>query len=327
MGQRPRRGCRDRPLQRLAGRRSDPQGEAGLCGHAARRTSTTRPGRTRTRACRHRRSSGRSSSTTSRGTAGTTSATRARRPLRDGVRGGMGASTGTSSAPTREASTSARSGSPSWGLSHDRTAGRSRRRAREGTRLAARRRARRRALDLQRDLLRQRALRSGDPRLPARRLRPPRHGLTTCPGERLFTQLPAIARRVAALGLPKLYPLGDARAAGRHSAHCSTVVRASLDGVGDRRRRRRAGPGRGTGAAVDWTWAPGTPIPAGARWRIESPGATPAEGASSPPLRLPLRLAEAKALPATISPNGDGQSDATTVSFTLSADANVTVSG
>ena len=30
-------------------------------------------------------------------------------------------------------------------------------------------------------------------------------GLTTCPGERLYAQLPALARRVAALGLPKLY--------------------------------------------------------------------------------------------------------------------------
>ncbi len=71
-------------------------------------------------------------------------------------------------------------------------------------------------------------------------------GLTTCPGERLYAQLPAIARRVAALGLPKLYsPSATPEHAGRHPAHCSTVVRASLDGGRDRRRRRRARPRRG----------------------------------------------------------------------------------
>ena len=113
-------------------------------------------------------------------------------------------------------------------------------------------------------------------------------GLTTCPGERLYTQLPAIARRVAALGLPKLYspsatsePLGGIRLTARLSSALpwSAVV---TDGAGV-----ELGRGEGTGAAVDWTWAPGTPIPAGARWRIESPGATPAEGVLAPPLRRP----------------------------------------
>ncbi len=152
-------------------------------------------------------------------------------------------------------------------------------------------------------------------------------GLTTCPGERLYTQLPGIARRVAALGLPKLYspsatsdPLGGIRLTARLSSALpwSAVV---TDGAG-----AELGRGAGTGVAVDWTWAPGTPIPANARWRIESPGATPAEGVlAATATATALRLAEVKAVPATISPNGDGQSDATTVSFTLSADANVTV--
>ena len=39
-----------------------------------------------------------------------------------------------------------------------------------------------------------------------------------------------------------------------------------------------------------------------------------------------LQLTGATASPATISPNGDGQADSTTVSYTLTANANVTVS-
>ena len=38
------------------------------------------------------------------------------------------------------------------------------------------------------------------------------------------------------------------------------------------------GRGEGTGAAVDWTWLPDGPVPAGTQWQIETPGATAAEG-------------------------------------------------
>ena len=82
--------------------------------------------------------------------------------------------------------------------------------------------------------------------------------------------------------------------------------------------------GEGTGSTIDWTWLPVEPVPAGSRWRIEAPGATPAEGALSA-TSTALRLAAAAAVPAAISPNGDGQGDTATVSFTLSADANVAV--
>jgi flagellar hook assembly protein FlgD len=152
-------------------------------------------------------------------------------------------------------------------------------------------------------------------------------GATTCPGERLFARLPDIARRVAASGLPKLYApsaavdeSGGVRFRGRVSASLPwTVVVTDAAGL-------ELGRGSGTGTGVDWTWRPTAPVPAGAQWRIEVPGATAAQGALAGSATTTLQLTGAAASPATISPNGDGQADAATISFTLTVDANVTVS-
>jgi flagellar hook assembly protein FlgD len=57
---------------------------------------------------------------------------------------------------------------------------------------------------------------------------------------------------------------------------------------------------------------------------MESPGATPASGVLAA-TSTALQLTAATAVPAAVSPNGDGQADTATVSFTLSADANVAV--
>jgi hypothetical protein len=150
-------------------------------------------------------------------------------------------------------------------------------------------------------------------------------GLTTCPGERLYAQLPAIARRVAALGLPKLYAPSvttDESGGMRFTARISSALPWTVivaDSAGAELAR-----GEGTGPLVDWTWLPSAPVPAGARWTIEAPGATPAEGALSGSA-TDLRLTGATVVPTTISPNGDGQGDTATVSFDLSAAANVAV--
>ncbi len=141
----------------------------------------------------------------------------------------------------------------------------------------------------------------------------------------MYAQLPTIARRVATLGLPKLYaPSATADESGgiRFTARLSSALPWAAivtDAAGV-----ELGRGEGTGTTIDWTWLPAGPVPAGSRWRIESPGATPAEGVLSA-TSTALRLAGAAAAPATISPNGDGQADTATVSFTLSADANVAV--
>src|SRR6186997_690628 len=137
-------------------------------------------------------------------------------------------------------------------------------------------------------------------------------GLTTCPGQRLYDLIPTIAKRVAALGLPKLYaPSAAADESGgvRFAARLSSGLPWSVVV---------------TGAAVVWTWAPSGPVPAGTQWRIETPGATPAAGVLAAPTTA-LQLSGASAAPSSISPNGDGQADTATVSFTLSADANVAV--
>ena len=153
--------------------------------------------------------------------------------------------------------------------------------------------------------------------------------LTTCPGERLYSQLPALAKRVAALGLPKIYaPAATADEAGgtRLTAKLSSALPWSavvLDASGV-----ELGRGQGTGVRVDWTWLPQGPIAAGTRWRVQTRGATPAEGtfaATAPATTMALQLTGATASPATISPNGDGQADTTTIGFTLTANANVTV--
>jgi hypothetical protein len=149
-------------------------------------------------------------------------------------------------------------------------------------------------------------------------------GLTECPGQRLYALLPAIARRVAALGLPKLYaPLAAPDESGgiRFTAELSSQLawRVTVtDGAG-----AELGTGSGTGASVDWTWLPAGPIPPGARWRIEAPGATPAVGTLGTQATTELQIAASGTGPVTVSPNGDGQNDTAEIGFTLSADANV----
>ena len=104
-------------------------------------------------------------------------------------------------------------------------------------------------------------------------------GLTTCPGERLYALIPELAKRVATLGLPKIYaPLATSDETGgtRFTAQLSgslpwSVTVKDPGGV-------ELGRGEGTGPSVDWSWLPTLPVPAGARWRIETPGATPVEG-------------------------------------------------
>ncbi len=151
-------------------------------------------------------------------------------------------------------------------------------------------------------------------------------GLTTCPGQRLYDMIPTIARRVAALGLPKLYApsvTADESGGTRFTARVSsalpwTVTVTDATGV-------ELGRGEGTGPAVDWTWQPAVPVPAGARWRIETPGATAAEGVLAGTAASALALTGARADPAAITPNGDGQADTTTISYTLGLNANVAV--
>ena len=149
-------------------------------------------------------------------------------------------------------------------------------------------------------------------------------GLTECPGQRLYELLPSIAKRVAALGLPKLYaPLAAPDEAGgiRFTARLSSALawRVTVTDTSG----AELGSGIGTSTNVDWTWRPSGPIPSGARWRIDAPGATAAIGTLGTRATTALQISTAGAEPVTLTPNGDGQGDTVDVGFTLTADANV----
>jgi hypothetical protein len=149
-------------------------------------------------------------------------------------------------------------------------------------------------------------------------------GLTECPGQRLYATLPEIAKRVSALGLPKLYaPLAAPDEGGgiRFTARLSSALawRVTVTDASG----AELGEGTGTSTDVDWTWLPAGPIPAGARWRLEAPGATPAVGTFGTQATTALEITPALSTPVTLSPNGDGQGDTAEVGFRLTADANV----
>jgi N-acetylmuramoyl-L-alanine amidase-like protein/flagellar hook capping protein FlgD len=156
-------------------------------------------------------------------------------------------------------------------------------------------------------------------------------GYTSCPGTRLYAQLPDIARQAAATGLPKLYAPsavgalgGPVKFAARLSAPAAwTVTVKSFTGA-------VVATGRGTGSAVAWTWSSAGAIPGSYSWTIEAgPDTRPASGtigqavASPPP--PPGLLAGLTLAPQVISPDGDGIADALTISYALAARASVTV--
>ena len=150
-------------------------------------------------------------------------------------------------------------------------------------------------------------------------------GPTTCPGNALYAQLPAIARRVAARGLPKLYePLVTGRPGGlvRFTARLSSALPWTVrvtDPAG-----APVASGIGAGANVDWTWDATFAAPTGYSYSIEA-GADvrPATGVVGQ-AATSLSMTGVQAKPATFTPNGDSQADSTLISYTLSLASTVT---
>jgi len=150
-------------------------------------------------------------------------------------------------------------------------------------------------------------------------------GFTTCPGAAFYAQLRAIAQAISAVGLPKLYApsvRGDLGGQVRFRAHLSealpwTVTVADAEGT-------VIGTGAGTSTDIDWTWDAATVARAQYTWTINA-GETvrPASGTiGTKPVALAIRAPSAK--PRTITPNGDGQTDSSTIAYTLTAPATVT---
>ncbi len=150
-------------------------------------------------------------------------------------------------------------------------------------------------------------------------------GPTSCPGNALDAQLPALARKAASLGLPKLYeplvsgtPGGLVRFTARLSSARPWTVRV-LDTAGS-----AVASGTGEGANVDWTWDATFAAPTGYTYSIEA-GADvrPAVGTIGQ-VATSLTMTGAQAKPATFTPNGDSQADSTVISYTLSLASTVT---
>ena len=150
-------------------------------------------------------------------------------------------------------------------------------------------------------------------------------GFTSCPGSVVYSQLNLLGRAVSVTGLPKLYApaatpaAGRIRFTGRLSSSIPWTVTVT-DPVGT-----QVATGGGFGPRVDWTWdARG--VPAGRySWAIRA-GTTlrPATGTLLAGGGAALTLSSVSASPTTVSPNGDGFADSTTIRYTLGAPATVT---
>ena len=150
-------------------------------------------------------------------------------------------------------------------------------------------------------------------------------GFTTCPGAALYSQLGALARQAASAGLPKLYEPTVRGALGgqvRFQGHLSGVLPWTVtvsDAAGT-----IVATGAGTSQDIDWTWDAATAAPGLYNWTMGAGDVVRAATGTVGAKPVLLTLRSASALPKTVTPNGDGQTDASLISYTLSAPATVT---
>jgi N-acetylmuramoyl-L-alanine amidase len=150
-------------------------------------------------------------------------------------------------------------------------------------------------------------------------------GFTSCPGSVVYSQLDLLARAVSLTGLPKLYAPaatlsgGRVRFTGRLTAPIPWTVNVT-DPLGT-----QVAAGGGFGPRVDWTWDARVAPAARYTWAIRAgPTLRPAIGSVSAGGGAGLTLSAVSAQPATVSPNGDGVGDTTTIRYTLGAPSTVT---
>ncbi len=160
-------------------------------------------------------------------------------------------------------------------------------------------------------------------------------GFTSCPGDALYRKLNALGGSVSVAGLPKLYAPAAAGSVGqriRFTARLSAAipwtvtVRDSAGAVVAR--------GSGSSSSVNWTWDARKAARKSYSYTIEAGAAVrPAAGKIGggkttapppPPTQPPALIGDVKVLPATVTPNGDGVQDTTSVSYTLGLPALVT---
>jgi hypothetical protein len=150
-------------------------------------------------------------------------------------------------------------------------------------------------------------------------------GFTDCPGARLYAALDDLARSVAQTGLPKLYdPVVSGRigAGVRFTARLSSALPWTVtvsNALG-----QVVAAGSGSGTAVDWTWDSSAARVGSYTYSVGSgERVRPATGSLGARAGT-LSISAVQALPAAVTPNGDGVSDAATISYTLGVAATVT---
>ena len=148
---------------------------------------------------------------------------------------------------------------------------------------------------------------------------------TSCPGTKLYGELPSIAQAAASLGLPKLYdpavrgtPGGLVRFTARLSSSQPWTVTVGDEAGGV------IATGSGTGTVVDWTWDARAAAPARYVWTIDAaPTVRPATGSLVGGASGLALTATAK--PATVSPDADGRADRLVLRYSIGRPATVTV--
>ena len=153
-------------------------------------------------------------------------------------------------------------------------------------------------------------------------------GFTACPGDALYRQLDTIAAAASQIGLPKVYAPALTGALGGPVRFRATLsgtlpwVVTIADPLG-----APVATGSGIGSTVDWTWNASLAAGTSYTWLISAgPDSRPATGTvGTVGPAAPVRVTNVAADPETISPNADEVTDAATVTYTLSADAQVTI--
>ena len=151
-------------------------------------------------------------------------------------------------------------------------------------------------------------------------------GFTDCPGTALYNLLTGVAGEVARIGLPKLYAptvTGTVPGTVRFRARLSAALPWTVDvydAVGN-----AVASSAGLGTNVDWSWDATAALPGSYSYSIRSdPSVTPVFGPIGGGAAA-LGIAGLAVDPETVSPNADEVSDLTTITYTLSEPANVTV--
>jgi len=152
-------------------------------------------------------------------------------------------------------------------------------------------------------------------------------GPSECPGNDAYALLPAIAKRVAVTGLPKLYSPTVAGALGgmiRFQARLSSALPWTVkitDQLG-----KTVASATGRGPTVSWAWNSLVAGTGAFTWTISAPGALAATGTIGIGRPVPppvLSLTNLATAPAVVAPAADGTGAQAQATFTLGGPATV----